>query len=41
VVLNLLKLNVQQQAKAIMDDLIKANEVTRQQVRATVVGTSS
>jgi hypothetical protein len=41
VVLNLLKLNVQQQAKAIMDDLIKANEETRQQVRATVVGTSS
>jgi hypothetical protein len=41
VVLNLLKHNVQQQAKAIMDDLIKANEETRQQVRATVVGTSS
>jgi hypothetical protein len=41
VVLNLLKCNVQQQAKAIMDDLIKANEETRQQVRATVVGTSS
>ena len=41
VVLNLLKCNVQEQAKAIMDDLIKANEETRQQVRATVVGTSS
>jgi hypothetical protein len=41
VVLNLLRNNVQQQAKAIMDDLIKANEETRQQVRATVVGASS
>jgi hypothetical protein len=41
VVLNLLKRNVQQQARAIMDDLIKANEETRQQVRVTVVGTSS
>jgi hypothetical protein len=41
VVLNLLKRNVQQQAQAIMDDLIKANEETRQQVRTTVVGTSA
>jgi hypothetical protein len=41
VVLNLLKHNVQQQAKAIMDDLIKANVETRQQVRATVVGATS
>jgi hypothetical protein len=39
-VLNLLKHNVQQQAKAIMDDLIKANEETRRQVRATVLGAS-
>jgi hypothetical protein len=41
VVLNLLKHNVQRQAKAIMDDLIKANEETRQQVRAAVTGVSS
>jgi hypothetical protein len=41
VVLNLLKRNVQHQAQAIMDDLIKANEETRQQVRATVMGASS
>jgi hypothetical protein len=41
VVLNLLKQNVQHQAQAIMDDLIKANEETRQQVRATVMGASS
>ena len=40
-VLNLLKHNVQRQAKAIMDELIQANEVTRQQVRSTVVGASS
>jgi hypothetical protein len=41
VVLDLLKHNVQRQAKAIMDDLIKANEETRQQVRTTVAGASS
>ena len=41
VVLNLLKRNVQHQARAIMDDLIKANEETRQQVRATGMGASS
>jgi hypothetical protein len=41
VVLDLLKHNVQRQAKAIMDDLIKANEETRQQVRAPVAGASS
>jgi hypothetical protein len=41
VVLNLLKRNVQHQAQAIMDDLIKANEETRQRVRATVMGASS
>jgi hypothetical protein len=40
-VLNLLKHNVQRQAKAIMDELIQANEATRQQVRATVMGASS
>jgi len=40
-VLNLLKHNVQCQAKAIMDELIQANEETRQQMRATVVGASS
>jgi hypothetical protein len=41
VVLNLLKRNVQRHAKAIMDELIKANEETRQQMRATGVGASS
>jgi hypothetical protein len=41
VVLNLLKHNVQHQAKAIMDELIRANEETRQQMRATVAGVSS
>jgi len=41
VVLSLLKRNMQQQAKIIMDNLIKANEETRQQLRATVVGASS
>jgi hypothetical protein len=41
VVLSLLKQNIQGQAKAIMDDLIKANEVTRHQMRATGVGASS
>jgi hypothetical protein len=41
VVLDLLKHNVQRQAKAIMDDLIKANEETRQHVRTTVAGASS
>jgi hypothetical protein len=40
-VLNLLKHNVQHQAKAIMDELIQANEETRQQVRSTVMGASS
>jgi len=40
-VLNLLKQNVQLQAKTIMDELIQANEETRQQVRATAVGASS
>jgi hypothetical protein len=40
-VLNLLKHNVQRQAKAIMDELIQANEETRQQVRTTVGGTPS
>jgi hypothetical protein len=40
-VLNLLKHNVQRQAKTIMDELIQANEETRQQVRTTVVGASS
>jgi hypothetical protein len=41
VVLNLLKHNVQRQAKAIMDELIQANEETRQHMRGTVVGVSS
>jgi hypothetical protein len=41
VVLNLLKHNVQRQAKTIMDELIQANEETRQQMRTTVVGASS
>lgn len=41
VVLSLLKRNMQQQAKTIMDNLIKANEETRQQLRTTVVGASS
>jgi hypothetical protein len=40
-VLNLLKHNVQRQAKAIMDELIQANEETRQQVRSTIVGAPS
>jgi hypothetical protein len=40
-VLNLLKHNVQRQAKTIMDELIQANEETRQQVRTTAVGVSS
>jgi hypothetical protein len=40
-VLNLLRHNVQRQAKAIMDELIQANEETRQQVRTTVGGASS
>src|SRR5919108_5849277 len=39
-VLNLLKHNVQRQAKAIMDELIRANGETRQQVRSTIVGAS-
>jgi hypothetical protein len=41
VVLSLLKRNVQRQAKAIMDELIKANEKTRQQMRVAGVGASS
>ena len=41
VVLSLLKRNVQRHAKAIMDELIKANEETRQQMRATGVGAST
>lgn len=41
VVLSLLKQNVQRHGKAIMDELIKANEETRQQMRTPVVGTSS
>ena len=42
VVLNLLRQNVQHQARAIMDDLIKANEATRQQLRtATTAGAAS
>jgi hypothetical protein len=41
VVLSLLKQNVQRHAKAIMDELIKANEETRRQMRTTVVGASS
>ncbi|HZC02236.1 MAG TPA: hypothetical protein VE844_13040 [Gammaproteobacteria bacterium] len=41
VVLSLLKRNMQQQAKTIMDNLIKANEETRQQLRTTVVGAPS
>jgi hypothetical protein len=40
-VLNLLKHNVQHQAKTIMDELIQANEETRQQVRTTGVGAPS
>ena len=40
-VLNLLKHNVQRQAKAIMDELIQANEETRQHVRSTIVGAPS
>lgn len=41
VVLSLLKRNMQQQAKAIMDNLITANEETRQQLRIPVMGASS
>lgn len=41
VVLSLLRQNVQRHAKAIMDELIKANEETRRQMRTTVVGASS
>jgi hypothetical protein len=41
VVLSLLKQNVQRNAKAIMDELIKANEETRQQMRVTGVGATS
>jgi hypothetical protein len=41
VVLSLLKRNVQQHARAIMDELIKANEETRQQMRSAALGASS
>jgi hypothetical protein len=41
IVLSLLKQNVQHYARAIMDELIKANEETRQQMRTAVVGASS
>jgi hypothetical protein len=41
VVLSLLKKNVQHHARVIMDDLIKANQETRQQMRATIAGASS
>jgi hypothetical protein len=41
VVLGLLKRNVRQHAQAIMDELIKANEETRQDLRAGVTGASS
>jgi len=41
VVLSLLKRNMQQQAKTIMNNLIQANEETRQQLRTTAVGASS
>jgi uncharacterized protein YneF (UPF0154 family) len=41
IVLHLLKRNVQQHARAIMDGLIKANEEIRQQMRTSVVGASS
>lgn len=41
VVLKLLKHNVQRQVKVIMDELIQANEETRQHMRGTVVGASS
>ena len=41
VVLSLLKQNVQRHAKAIMDELIQANEETRQQMRTPAVGTRS
>lgn len=41
IVLSLLKQNVQRHARAIMDELIKANEAIRQQMRTTVVGASS
>jgi hypothetical protein len=40
-VLSLLKQNVQRQAKTIMDELIQANEETRQQTRSPVAGASS
>jgi hypothetical protein len=41
VVLSLLKRNMQHQAKTIMDNLIKANEETRQQLGTTVKGAAS
>jgi hypothetical protein len=41
IVLSFLKQNVQGHARAIMDELIKANEEVRQQMRTTVVGASS
>jgi hypothetical protein len=41
VVLSLLKQNVQRHARAIMDELIKANEETRKQMRTAIVGAPS
>jgi hypothetical protein len=40
-VLHLLKQNIQRQARLVMDQLIKANEATRQQMRTTAVGAPS
>jgi hypothetical protein len=40
-VLTLLKRNVHRQAQAIMDELIRANEETRQQVRSAAAGVAS
>ncbi len=41
VVLSLLKENIHRHARTIMDDLIKANEETRQRMRTTVAGAAS
>jgi hypothetical protein len=41
IVLHLLKRNIQQHARAIVDGFIKANEEVRQQMRSTAVGASS
>jgi hypothetical protein len=41
IVLRLLKRNMQQQARTIMDNLIKANDETRQQLRTNPVGAAS